>query len=735
VVSRLKAPRSRPPDDGPALEVSGAADRVPLRLTVCRGALGIELYQPVALGPLEVTEFSWVLPKLRFPVDLSGGVPVFRHRRGTLERLAFGINQAALSRWLGPRTEQVLGGLVRPPTVVFTPQGMAVGLLTREGGLAFDLLWAPRDGDARLVIANPRGIGLRGPALGYALRALDSALGRWSERRGSVVTIPKIAALFGRALLPGFGARAPTVQGVRFGPWRLDADHAWVELDASFSLPATDEQIARLLGLAELTEEGDDALSAGRLEAARDAYLVALERAPRHPELARLVAEIDLFSGDRLEAALGILVETMPAVDAGWVGAELLSRSGDLEAARVTLAEAARAERFAPLSALMWVQSAELAPTSRARLDALDRAVSSAPALETVRWLRVRARLELGDVEGALADAQHLEAASQGARARHANLCQAGQYLLAQGFVHHAGKLFERALRYLPDDAEALYGLARTLLGLGRGERAFAVLSRAVELGEKQGRIDCRVLLELGRYFAGTLHDLPQAIARVREIPLGSECGVEARALEAEWRVRLGDLIGASQAFARLRDTIELASQPLPAWSSWLVKAANFERDVQRDLPAAERHLALALRVAPRDPAIAAAYRDVSAVLAHRARTGRDRAQPVVTVATRERAETGVDLEVEISRLEEQLRANPEDLELVLELARKLELVGRDRELFALLSARLDEGTSEERTALLPRARAALERLVASAAVQGHGAEVEIYRMALERLG
>jgi hypothetical protein len=47
-----------------------------------------------------------------------------------------------------------------------------------------------------------------------------------------------------------------------------------------------------------------------------------------------------------------------------------------------------------------------------------------------------------------------------------------------------------------------------------------------------------------------------------------------------------------------------------------LREAAQFEREVRRDLACAERHLAVALRVAPRDQTLATAYREVAAALA-----------------------------------------------------------------------------------------------------------------------
>ena len=58
--------------------------RVPLRLAVSRGALGLETYAPLELGPLSVERLDLALPNLKFPVDLSGGVKLFRHRRGRL---------------------------------------------------------------------------------------------------------------------------------------------------------------------------------------------------------------------------------------------------------------------------------------------------------------------------------------------------------------------------------------------------------------------------------------------------------------------------------------------------------------------------------------------------------------------------------------------------------------------------------------------------------------------------
>jgi hypothetical protein len=55
-------------------------------------------------------------------------------------------------------------------------------------------------------------------------------------------------------------------------------------------------------------------------------------------------------------------------------------------------------------------------------------------------------------------------------------------------------------------------------------------------------------------------------------------------------------------------------------------------------------------------------------------------------------------------------------------------------ELFALLSARWEDATPEERVALVPRQRAVLTRLAETAQSQGRAMEAQLYRDALSML-
>ncbi|MCS6901646.1 MAG: hypothetical protein RMJ98_18555, partial [Myxococcales bacterium] len=87
--------------------------------------------------------------------------------------------------------------------------------------------------------------------------------------------------------------------------------------------------------------------------------------------------------------------------------------------------------------------------------------------------------------------------------------------------------------------------------------------------------------------------------------------------------------------------------------------------------------------------------------------------------------------EARAEQLTEQVRADPTNLTVVLELAGLLEQLGRDMDLFALLSARLEEGNEETRSALLPLQRAVLQRLAAQARQQGRLGEADLYEQML----
>lgn len=607
-----------PPRRRPAPTSASESLSLPLRLTVARGALGMELYEPLKLGSCEVTELAFTLPGLRFPVDLSGGVAHFRHRRGELQQLRFRASPSALAEQCRDHAGAVLGTLARDTSAWLRPSGLSLGAVGEAGALAFDLLWAPDAAGLRLVMANARGSGLRAPALGFAVRLLDLALAGFGVRRGRVFTIDRAAARVLTALLPPLGVRVPSVSRALGFEIRGEEGDIVVELGGSADVQALPFETVRALEIASLAEEADEVLLAGDWDGARRRYLDALERAPRHPDLALAVAEIDVCVGGRTEAALGLLIDSMAATQAGIVGAELLARVGDLVGAREAIQAHVVNESYAPVAALAWAELARHEPSASGKLTALDRACARAPTLTGVRWLRLAARLERRDADGALADAQQLEASAQGSDERHEVCSRAARLFLDAGQKVGAGKLFERALRYLPDDPVATAGLARAFMEANKPDRAVALLERAVQLGERKGLRDAAALIDLAKVLARQLKDLPAAVSRLCQVPASSPRIVEARALEGRFRASLGDLTGATLAYAQMRECVELEAHDDPRAKRWLVEAACFEEDYQRDVFAAERHLAVALRLAPHDDALTSRYRRVAALVAKR---------------------------------------------------------------------------------------------------------------------
>jgi hypothetical protein len=751
---------------------------VALRLAIGREGIGLELARPARLGCLLVTDLSATLPGVRFPVDVSGGVPRFRHRRGELQRLEVEVGVRALERWAAPRLRGLVG--TRAPEVWIAPRrGAATVCIAattdaeeegRRGApvLAFELHALAEGDDLVLVVEQARGNELPLPATALAVACVESLLRGAAERQGAAFVVHRGAGAIVRALLPEAGARVPGADEVRWTSLAADRD-AWVLHAARSSLAAapSDEGL-RARELAMLLREADDALVAGDEAAARAMYVEALDRAPRHPEVARRIVDLDVRAGGRAEAALAMLVEARFPADAGaearfgTLPGELLVETADTEAAVASLERAGDTEPAPALAARAYELAALAArdPEDAARW--LDRALARSPRAISARWMRVARRLELGRLEDALADAEQLEAQARGGAAKHAVWLRAGRAWHVAGLSARAGALFERALRFVPDEPQALAGLGVALVGDGREARGVAVLERALEVAEARRQATSAILLELGRALAEKLDDLPTGVARVSAIAADAPEAMVARGLEGRWRARLGDLAGAALSFARLR---ELASSLAPgkddaktqAVCALLREAAEVERTRLHDPLAAQRHLAAALRLRPRDAELLRAYRDVGALVAREAGPEAEEAadaddasapfaedeersathrtvseRPVLDLSLP--SEPDPELAARIDDLSRRLQANPADEAVADELTTALEQAGRGHELLALLSARLEDATPERRVVLAPRARAALERLALEAAAAGRHEEAALYRGAIAAL-
>jgi tetratricopeptide (TPR) repeat protein len=760
---RALSPRHADPRLEGASGGDGDDERPRLRLVLTRGRLGVELERPFTLAPLSVEDLALSFTDVRFPVDLSGGVDAFRHRRGRLERLRIALPAAAVASWAPPR----LRGLCGPgtPACVLAPveDGWLVGVSHEACALAFEVLIAPIRGDVRLLATAARGLGLGGPPQLVAMRALEALARPLGALRAGVLALEGAAGAVGRALLPLAGMRAAAAPGeLAWAPARAGLEETVLAADVEEMPASASERVLRALELAEIVAPAEEALLAGDVDRARAGYIASLERAPRHPEVARRLAELDLAVGGRgrAEAALGTLTEALPAMEAGILGARLLAMVGD-PGARAAYRRAAAREPYGPLAALGWLEVAALADgdPSGAR-EALDEAVARAPSFAPVRWRRLETRLVAGDVRGAREDAEHLEASARGAAARHAVLRAAGERMARQRLFREALELFERSLRYLPDAPEAVARMAGALEALGHRRRALELYGRAVSLARDKALPAHGVVLSLARALVEVAGDRPAAVARVRSVPALVPETFEARLLEARWRSELGDLAGASVALVLLAEAVEqalgvlvdeVAGGPFPplwggdarfatredaraALAAWLEEGARIEEMERRDLRAARRLLELSLRLAPQRRTVGQSFRRVLEAI----RTAEapppvapDTGGPTL-VPPGPRPEDDEQL---VERLGEKLRANPADLETVRALADALERLGRDLDLLALLSARIDEAAEGERAELVPRRRQALERLVAAARAAGREGEAGLYATMLENGG
>lgn len=789
-----------------------AADDVALQLAIGREGIGLELARPARVGCLTVTELAATLPGLRFPVDVSGGVPRFRHRRGELQRLEVELGARPLERYLAPRLRGVVG--TRTPEVWVAVRRAGATLCvasTTEADedapraspvVAFEVEALAEGEDVVLVVERARGVDLPATATALAIACVEAALGSSAERSGASFVVRRAAAALARALMPEAGARVPSADEVRWTSLGTQGD-AWVLHAMRGAVAAAPgEQALRAREVALLVRDGDDALVRGDAVAARALYIEALDHAPRHLEIVRRIVELDARDGGRAEAALAMLAEAVRASGAGASGGpagerdarlgtmpgELLAQTGDAEAALASLERTGEIEPAPALAARAFALAARLTrdPEDAARW--LDRAVARAPRATSARWMRVSKRLELGRLEDAMADVEHLEALARGGRAKHAAWLRAGRAWHEAGLAAHAGAVFERALRYAPDEPRALSGLGSALVAEGRAARGAAVLARALELAEARGEPPARIRLELARALAEHLDDLPTAVAHVAAIGADAPEAPIARGLEGRWRARLGDLAGASLAFARLRElassvapgamtanAANAAGTPDDAYSTvaaLLLEGAELARTRLNDALGAQRHLAAALRLRPHDPELRRAYREVGAIVARadapppEAADGEPPRAPVAspslsasfaegeaasathrTLATDRPAPLDLALAFEppdpeqeavaaarVEELTRQLHGDPTDDAVADELSTLLASLGRGHELLGLLMARLEDASPDRRAVLAPRARATLERLATDAEAAGRAEEAALFRGAADAL-
>jgi tetratricopeptide (TPR) repeat protein len=753
-----------------------------LRLELAAGRLGLELTRPVSVAAgVLLADLAFAFEDVRFPVDLSGGVRRFRHLRGVVRRAKLVIELQALSAHLSRRVpKQLVAGDERPQiTLVPLVDGVAVGLRSSEAALAFDVLVAPDGAAVRLIVERARGLSLPDAPHTLALGLVAGLLPR-ATRSGSVFTWADPLHDTLLEVLPGAGARVPATAPVRLG-FGVDDGGARISLTAVDVPSPLSSRTLRALETGKQAERADDSAFRGDRDLARAAYLDALERAPRHPELTRRLAEIDVAEG-RHEAATGSVLEVETLVSAGPLGGRLLEHLDEAHAAYAAFARAAAEEPTPGLAAHAWLAAARVAPDRSSRAAALDEALLRWPRLPAARWSRARERLLAGDARGALSDVEHLEASALDRVERSAIARDAAGLFADRGFLDDAERLFERAVRFEPRDPSAVAGLARALRERGRFARALDLLARACSLAEQQGVDASPIEVDLAEALVAYTDDRPNAIARVGNIGPDRLVAPRARLLEARWRQELGDSAGASRAMARLRALAELrlpeptgrrreASEASATLVGVLREAADFEERVLAEPRGAARTLVLALRLDPSHREAARRLQALGDALGaskddreELVREGFDAASPARTSAvgasgaavggvspsvdapqraSEPRLDAGTErpivlpldeaeAEERVELLSQRLRADPRNKQTADELATLLESLGRDLELLALLSARVEDAIGVDAVPLTEARRTVLFRLAERAKAEGRLDESELYRSMAE---
>ena len=762
---------SRSPDALPASEPGAPSiDRETaapgLRLAIGKEGLGIELARPISIGCCEVTELVVRLPHVRFPFDVTGGVGKFRHKRGELDRLVLEIDGRRLARFAETKVRGLLAAGACEVSIEARRQAFGVTISARHTSsyvehtgsyvnqlpvvLVFDVLLVAQRESVSLLVTAARGSRLPAPATTLAIRAASAILGDVARREGSRFSIDRAATRIARAMLPEAGVRAPEGDDIVLaGAGESDGVATLIFTRGAEIGNFSAEAIAASEVLA-LARESDDLRVSGNDGAARSRDVALLETAPRHPDLARRIAEIDAHAGGRAEAALALLRETRQAnaeADAGgMLFAMLLAETGDAGGAIAAFVREGERERSPALGAIAYAEAAALDPHDALRW--LDGAVGRMARMPELRWTRGAARIRAGRLADARADFQELEAMASGPRARFAVLRRAGDVYRDAGLGSEAAVFYERALLYKPDDPSTLAGLGASLAAEGRAARGAALLAHAIEATPSPA--NAWMSLVLARVLGDQLGDKPAAIARLRAITDEADEAIDARGLEARFRVAIGDPSGASLAFARLRER-STDSRAIP----WLIEAATFETE-RGELRAAQRHLDIALGLAPRDEEIGRRYRAIGERLAemHGVRPSVSRvgledetrldsagvdanklvellastAPPPAPVRELDEAEA----ELRVEELTQRLQGDPTNDAVADELVIHLTRLNRGMELLALLSARLEDAPPDKRESLLPRHREALANLESKAREEGRPDEADLFKMARE---
>lgn len=586
----------------PSRAPGARAEVLPLRLSVARGGIGIELAQPVQLGPLSCEQLEVELPGISYPVDLSKGVKQFRARRSALASLTITVIldqlaelwARALGGFWGEQPHVRLGigatgvGRATPHRAGDGPanenhglEAISVCIYSLSGALAFDLVVTSGQ-EPTVTMDAARSWGnlplLSGrPASAVALQALRAVLVGFGvdhqvSQRGRALVISGLARALCLEVFPQLGFRVPQVETQVLVDLSGSLGQLRLRIAKTGEAWATNFHALRLANLGDFLREADDHLREERRGLARAAYVRALDTVPGQGEVLLELAELDLVE-DRAESAVVFLDECRDDVEQGSRKTLLLARAldqtGRKDAAQEMWKLAAEQERDRLFSAYLYCDLAQRQNDPIDRRKYLDEAVARSPLLAIARRERLGFCLAQGDRHTALVDAEQLEALLISDTARAQLLAEVAPRFAAAGFEDEAVRLLRRALRLDPLDPRLMVELGELLHrrseSLRAAELLLAALRRLTALehpgtGEQRESLmlcyRCRFLL--AQIMVMNPVTMSEALIHLGAIPTRCTWGPAARLAEVEIFQKRGNLRERDHAVARWIETAEL---------------------------------------------------------------------------------------------------------------------------------------------------------------------------------
>jgi tetratricopeptide (TPR) repeat protein len=556
---------------GPAFELSFVDGR---------GVIGLR--EPLALGPLALHELELEIPDLRFPVDISGGVRLFRHKRCALRRAELRLDVELLGAWLEQRASGAglalsgfklrlhPGGLFELDGVVQLGGGPSPQI---DAARTAEFLFRGRiepllDGGLRVRLLELRFFGPFPLPAPLVANGLLVALGaRPGAPEGSAGASPFAASLVGCCEVDVNPLAVALLHGVAPAGWRLPerdgaplapplSEQASLRLsyggdDALGQAPRSARYIEQLGAGPELFADEERLLLESSPAAALEAYEARRSEQPKHPFAAERALALALSDPDHddetlaLAARIELHLPELPGLAATRAIVALRREEHHEAATQLRLAATLASVRGYPREELLARRAAgraALAGGDPAAVDDYQRVLALDPDDGEALLLLGRLYAEQGDWQQLVTIRERQVELCKSPEARANALIALGELFRVHLDLHGAAKeRFEQALQIDQRNEAALRGLLETCIEADEPRQGLEALDRLCELAAERADSVGELPLELRAAALLTHLDQPaEALRRVERALQLDARSVDARRRAAELSIANG---------------------------------------------------------------------------------------------------------------------------------------------------------------------------------------------------